>query len=49
MWNLKNKTDEHRRKEGKIRKKQRGRQTVRDLNTENKLRVAGGVLSRGMG
>ena len=31
MWNLRNTTtDEHRRREGKIRSKQRGRQTIRD-------------------
>ena len=30
ICNLRNKTDEHRRREGKIRQKQRGRQTVRD-------------------
>ena len=30
MWNLRNKTDDHRGKEGKIRLKQRGRQTIRD-------------------
>jgi len=30
MWNLRNKTDEHRGREGKIKYKQRGRQTIRD-------------------
>ena len=30
MWNLRNKTDEHREKEGKTRWKQRERQTIRD-------------------
>ena len=44
MWNLRNTTDEHRGREGKIRQKQRGRQTKRDSNIENKLRVAGGIL-----
>ena len=44
MWNLRNKTDEHRGRKGKIIKKQRGRQTMRSLNTENKLRVAGGEV-----
>ena len=30
MWNLRNKTDEHSGREGKIRQNQRGRQTIRD-------------------
>ena len=48
MWNLRNKTDEHRRREGKI-KTEREANHRRLLNTENKLRVAGGVLGGGMG
>ena len=30
MWDLRNKTDEHKGREAKIRSKQRGRQTTRD-------------------
>ena len=30
MWNLRNLPGDHRRREGKIRYKQRGRQTIRD-------------------
>ena len=48
MCNLRNKTVEHRGQEGKIRQKQREANHKRLLNTENKLRVAGGVLDMGM-
>ena len=41
MWNLRNKTDEHRGKEGKQDKKEREANYKRLLNTENKLRVVG--------
>ena len=34
MLNLRNTTDEHMGREGKIRQKQRGRQTIRDTKTE---------------
>ena len=47
-WNLRNKTDEHRRKEEKI-KREREANYKRLLNTENNLKVAGGVLGRGIG
>ena len=43
MWNLRNTTDEYRGREGKIRKKRRRRQIIRDFfKTEKKLGVAGG-------
>ena len=48
MWNLRNKTDEHRGREGKKRGKQRRRQTIKDLTIENKLRAAGGEVGVGM-
>ena len=36
MWNLRNLTEDHRGKEGKVNYKQRGRQTITRLsNTEN--------------
>ena len=44
MWNLRYKTDEHKRREAKIIKTQGGGQNRRDITMENKLRVAGGVL-----
>ena len=43
MWNLRNKTDEHRGKE-----RERERET-NHKTTENKLRVAGGAVGGGMG
>ena len=47
MWNLRNRTDEHRGREGKIRKKpEREANHKRLLNTENKLRVAGREVGR---
>ena len=49
MWNLKNKTDEHRGREGEISWKQRGRQTIRHLTIGNKLSVAGGEVGRETG
>ena len=48
MWNLRYKTDEHKRREAKI-KTRRGTKHKRLLNTENKLRVAGGDVGGGMG
>ena len=48
MWNLKNTTDEYRGREGKI-KTEREANHKRLLNTENKVRVAGGEVGRGMG
>ena len=44
MLNLRNKTDEHMGRE----KKETGRQTI-EQTIENKLKVAGGEVSRGMG
>ena len=44
MWNLRYKTDEHKGREAKIIK-MRGTKHKRLLNTENKLRVAGGFVS----
>ena len=43
MWNLRNTTDEHKGKEGKLNniKTEREANHKRLLNTENKLRVAG--------
>ena len=50
MWNLRNKTDEYRGREAKNNiKTERETNSQRLLNTENKLKVAGGVLGRGMG
>ena len=49
MWNLRNITDEHRGREGKIRRNQREANHKRLLNTENKLRALGGELGEGMG
>ena len=49
MWNLRYKTDERKGREAKIIQKQGGGQNRRDSSTENKLRVAGGVVGRGMG
>ena len=43
MWNLRNKTDEHRR-----RKKEIGRKNIRDLIIENKLKVVGREVDRGI-
>ena len=48
MCNLRYKTDEHKGREAKIRQKERKINHKR-LMTENKLRVAGGVLVGGMG
>ena len=39
IWNLRNKRDEHRGREKKTT--ERGKQTIRDLTIENKLRVDG--------
>ena len=44
MWNLRNLTDEHRGREGKI-KKEREANHKKFLNTENKLRVDGDGLN----
>ena len=44
MWNLRKKTDEHRGREGNKIKTEREANHKRLLNTENKLRVARGVL-----
>ena len=49
MWNLRYKTDEHKGREAKKIKTGRETNHKRLLNTENKLRVAGGVLGGGMG
>ena len=50
MWNLRNKTDEH---SGKGNKNNittgRGTKQKRLINMENKLRVTGWVVGRGMG
>ena len=46
MWNLRYKTDEHRERKNKI-KTERKANHKRLLNTENKLRVAAGVLGGG--
>ena len=43
MWNLRNKTDEHKGREGKV-KTERETKHKRLLNTENKLRVTGGQV-----
>ena len=48
MWNLRNKTHERRGREGKVRTEKKANYK-RLLNTENKLRVAGGAVGRGMG
>ena len=49
MCNLRNRTDEHMGREGEIRRKQAGRQTIRRLLTiGNKLRVAGREIGGGM-
>ena len=42
-WNLRYKTDEHR--EGE--KNKRGKQTIQDSTTQNKLSVAGGKMGGG--
>ena len=44
MWNLRNKTDEHKEWEGKIREKLRERQTIRDSSIQKINRVAGGEV-----
>ena len=46
MWNLRNLTDERTQKNGRKNKIKRDREAShkRLLNTENELRVAGGVL-----
>ena len=50
MRNLRYKTDEHKGREAKIYIKTRGgTKHKRLLNTENKLRVTGGVVGGGMG
>ena len=59
MWNLETKKDEHREKKKKERDRDRDRDRERDrerskplnrlLTIENKLRVAGGEMGRGMG
>ena len=41
MWNLRNKTAEHKEREGKIKRKKEANHK-RLLNTENTLRAAGG-------
>ena len=46
MWNLRSKTDEHRRRKANT-KTGRGTKHKRILNIENKLGVAGGVVGRG--
>ena len=46
---LGNTIEEDRRMGRKNKIKTRGRQTIRDLNTENKLTVAGGEVDGGMG
>ena len=48
MWNVRNTTDEHRGRERQIRYKKREVNHKRLLNTDNKLRVVGGVV-RGVG
>ena len=47
MWNLRNKTDEHRGREENIRSKEREANHKRLLNTEKKLKVAGGAVGGG--
>ena len=50
MWNLRNKTGEHKGKERKNEiKSERETNYKRLLNKENKLRVVGGVLGGGLG
>ena len=49
-WNIRNSAEDCRGREGKIRQKQRGRQTNEGfLSTGNKLRVAGGEVGGGWG
>ena len=48
MWNLRYKTDEHRRRKANT-KTGRGTKHKRLLNAENKLRIAGGAMGKGMG
>ena len=49
MRNLRNQTEDHQVREGKIRQNQKGKQTIGDSIIGNKLRVAGGERSWGMG
>ena len=48
-WNLRYKTDEHRKVTQKYIKTGRGAKHKRLLNIENKQRITGGVVGRGMG
>ena len=47
MRTLRYKTDKHKGREAKIIQKQGEGQNIRDSKTENKLRLAGGVLGGG--
>ena len=49
MWNLRNLTEDHGGREGKISYREGGRQTIETLNTEYKLRVDGGGVEGKMG
>ena len=49
MRTLRDKTDEHKGRETKIIYTGRGTKHKRLINMENKLRVTGGVVGRGMG
>ena len=49
MCNLRNKTDEHRGREGKKMKSERETNHMRLLTIGNKLKVAGGEVNGGLG
>ena len=49
MWNLRYEADERKGRETKQDKNREGDKHKRLLNMENKLRVAGGAVGRGMG
>ena len=51
MWNIRNNTEDHRGREGKLNGKKSERMTNHErlLTKGNKLRVAGGVVGGGMG
>ena len=50
MWNIRNSTEDHRGREGKLNGKssEREKNRERTLTTGNKLRVAGGEASGGI-
>ena len=51
MWNIRNRAEDHRGREGKLNGKssEREKNHERLLTIGNKLRVAGGEVDRGMG